>query len=185
VRTFCSSSGAQAGKLAEKERDRQTIDPGPRDEPGLRGHGAIGLAAEIAAEVAQAAQSLPGVNVLLNQARKRLGPRLKNTALERFLAGAMGSRFVLELRAKTSQEIGDELLCDLADALREGLPTNLGRAVRAVLFFDTFEAVSAGLSNDEQRLLEDLWKDSQAMQSRVNALETILDDEVPDWRKKL
>jgi phage shock protein B len=42
-----------------------------------------------------------------------------------------------------------------------------------------------GLSNDEQRLLEDLWKDSQSMQSRVNALETILDAEVPDWRKKL
>ncbi len=34
-------------------------------------------------------------------------------------------------------------------------------------------------------MLEDLWKDSQAMQSRLNALETILDDEVPDWRKKL
>ncbi len=42
-----------------------------------------------------------------------------------------------------------------------------------------------GLSGDEQRLLEDLWKDSQTMQSRLNALETILDAEVPDWKKKL
>ena len=42
-----------------------------------------------------------------------------------------------------------------------------------------------GLSGDEQRMLEDLWKDGQAMQSRLNALETILDDEVPDWKKKL
>jgi phage shock protein B len=42
-----------------------------------------------------------------------------------------------------------------------------------------------GLSDDEQKTLEDLWKDSQAMQSRLNALETILDGEVPDWRKKL
>jgi len=41
------------------------------------------------------------------------------------------------------------------------------------------------LSGDEQRLLEDLWKDSQSMQSRLNALETILDAEVPDWKKKL
>jgi phage shock protein B len=42
-----------------------------------------------------------------------------------------------------------------------------------------------GLSDDEQRLLEDLWRDSQGMESRLNALETILDDEVPDWRKKV
>jgi phage shock protein B len=33
-------------------------------------------------------------------------------------------------------------------------------------------------------MLEDLWKEGQAMQSRVNALETILDNEVPDWRRK-
>ncbi|HLF10311.1 MAG TPA: envelope stress response membrane protein PspB [Gammaproteobacteria bacterium] len=42
-----------------------------------------------------------------------------------------------------------------------------------------------GLSDDEQTLLEGLWKDSKAMESRLNALETILDDEVPEWRKKL
>ena len=41
-----------------------------------------------------------------------------------------------------------------------------------------------GLSDDEHKMLEDLWKESQAMQSRVNALETILDNEVVDWRKK-
>jgi phage shock protein B len=54
-----------------------------------------------------------------------------------------------------------------------------------VMHYVTKWKATKGLSNDEQRLLEDLWKDSQAMQSRVNALETILDDEVPDWRKKL
>ncbi|HJR69949.1 MAG TPA: envelope stress response membrane protein PspB [Gammaproteobacteria bacterium] len=41
-----------------------------------------------------------------------------------------------------------------------------------------------GLSDDEHKMLEDLWKESQGMQSRVNALETILDSEVPDWRHK-
>ena len=41
-----------------------------------------------------------------------------------------------------------------------------------------------GLSEDEHRMLEDLWKESQGMQSRVNALETILDRDVPDWRHK-
>ncbi len=40
-----------------------------------------------------------------------------------------------------------------------------------------------GLTQDEERMLEDLWRDSQAMESRLNALETILDDEVPGWRK--
>lgn len=42
-----------------------------------------------------------------------------------------------------------------------------------------------GLSDEEQRALEDLWQDSQRMASRLNALETILDDEVPQWRSKV
>ncbi len=42
-----------------------------------------------------------------------------------------------------------------------------------------------GLSDEEQRLLEDLWQDSERMESRLNALETILDDEAPKWRKSL
>jgi phage shock protein B len=42
-----------------------------------------------------------------------------------------------------------------------------------------------GLSTEEQRMLEDLWQDSQALESRLNALETILDDEVPNWRTRV
>jgi phage shock protein B len=57
--------------------------------------------------------------------------------------------------------------------------------IMIVMHYVTKWKATKGLSDDEQRLLEDLWKDSQAMQSRVNALETILDDEIPDWRKKL
>ncbi len=53
-----------------------------------------------------------------------------------------------------------------------------------VMHYVTKWKATKGLSDDEQRLLEDLWKSSQEMQSRLNALETILDDEVPDWRKK-
>ncbi|MCG6873319.1 MAG: envelope stress response membrane protein PspB [Gammaproteobacteria bacterium] len=41
-----------------------------------------------------------------------------------------------------------------------------------------------GLSNDDAQLLEELWEKASTMESRVNALETILDAEVPDWRKK-
>lgn len=130
---------------------------GGGDEPGMRGHGPLGVAGEIAAEVAQAAQHLPGVNVVLNQARKALGKRLKNTALERLLASAMGSQFVLKLRTMTAQEIGDQLLPYLADDLREAIPPHLNRAVRGVLSLDTFEAVSAGLSNEEQRRIREHW----------------------------
>ncbi len=54
-----------------------------------------------------------------------------------------------------------------------------------IMHYTTKWKATKGLSDDEQRMLEDLWKDSQSMQSRVNALETILDVEVPDWRKKL
>ncbi len=54
-----------------------------------------------------------------------------------------------------------------------------------IMHYVTKWKATKGLSDDEQRLLEDLWKDSQNMQSRVNALETILDDQVPDWRKKV
>ena len=52
-----------------------------------------------------------------------------------------------------------------------------------VMHYTTKWKATKGLSDDEQRLLEDLWRDTQAMQSRLNALETILDGEVPDWRK--
>jgi phage shock protein B len=57
--------------------------------------------------------------------------------------------------------------------------------IMIVMHYVTKWKATKGLSSDEERLLEDLWKDSQAMQSRLNALETILDDEIPDWRKKL
>ena len=54
-----------------------------------------------------------------------------------------------------------------------------------VMHYVTKWKATKGLSGDEQRMLEDLWKDGQQMQSRLNALETILDDKVPDWKKKL
>jgi phage shock protein B len=53
-----------------------------------------------------------------------------------------------------------------------------------IMHYTTKWKATRGLSEDEQRMLEDLWKEGQAMQSRVNALETILDNENPDWRKK-
>jgi phage shock protein B len=42
--------------------------------------------------------------------------------------------------------------------------------------------LSKGLSQDETLMLEDLWKTAQAMENRVNTLESILDDNVKGWR---
>ena len=53
-----------------------------------------------------------------------------------------------------------------------------------IMHYTTKWKATKGLSDDEHQMLEDLWKEAQAMQGRVNALETILDSEVPDWRKK-
>lgn len=53
-----------------------------------------------------------------------------------------------------------------------------------IMHYTTKWKATKGLSDDEHRMLEDLWKEAQAMQSRVNALETILDNQAPDWRKQ-
>ena len=53
-----------------------------------------------------------------------------------------------------------------------------------VLHYVTKWKSSRVLSKDEERMLEELWDNAQKMESRINTLETILDDEVPDWRKR-
>jgi phage shock protein B len=53
-----------------------------------------------------------------------------------------------------------------------------------VLHYVTKWKSSRVLSKDEERMLEELWDSAQKMESRINTLETILDDEVPDWRKR-
>jgi hypothetical protein len=75
------------------------------------------------------------------------------------LAGMKGTppHLAHELHAMTTQEIGDKPVDYLAEDLRESLETHLQQAVRAVLLFDTFEAVGAGLQNEEQRRLRGQW----------------------------
>jgi phage shock protein B len=41
------------------------------------------------------------------------------------------------------------------------------------------------LTGADERMLEEVWENAQKMESRINALETILDDEIPDWRRKV
>jgi len=44
--------------------------------------------------------------------------------------------------------------------------------------------MSKGMSPEEGKLLEEIWQSAQRMESRVNSLETILDDHTGDWRNK-
>lgn len=53
-----------------------------------------------------------------------------------------------------------------------------------ILHYVTKWKTSKGLSTEDEKMLEELWDDAQRMESRVNALETILDAGVSDWRKK-
>ncbi len=39
------------------------------------------------------------------------------------------------------------------------------------------------ISADDERLVDDLWKTAQRLERRVEALETILDKEAPEWRE--
>jgi len=40
-----------------------------------------------------------------------------------------------------------------------------------------------GLSGEEEQLLEDIWNSAQRMETRINSLETILDENAEGWRK--
>jgi phage shock protein B len=53
-----------------------------------------------------------------------------------------------------------------------------------ILHYVTKWKTSKRLSNEDEKMLEDLWESAQRMESRINALETILDNEVADWRKR-
>ncbi len=54
-----------------------------------------------------------------------------------------------------------------------------------VLHFITKWKQSREISGDDEKLLEDMYEMSQRMEERIVALETILEDELPDWRKKI
>jgi phage shock protein B len=54
-----------------------------------------------------------------------------------------------------------------------------------IAHYTTRWKATKALSTDEEQLLEELWKSSERMEQRINALERILDAEVTDWRKQL
>ena len=53
-----------------------------------------------------------------------------------------------------------------------------------IMHYITKWKATRGLSESEERMLEELWRSGERMDSRLNSLETIIEDEVPDWRKR-
>ncbi|MDA0678861.1 MAG: envelope stress response membrane protein PspB [Proteobacteria bacterium] len=54
-----------------------------------------------------------------------------------------------------------------------------------VLHFITKWKQSREISGGDEKMLEDMWLMSQQLEERLESLETILDNELSDWRKKL
>ena len=54
-----------------------------------------------------------------------------------------------------------------------------------VLHFITKWKQAREISGGDEKMLEDLWQLSQRLEERLETLETILDSELPEWRKKL
>ena len=52
-----------------------------------------------------------------------------------------------------------------------------------VLYFITKWKQTRELSGGDEKMMEDLWLLSEKLDSRLEALETILDNEQPGWRK--
>ena len=54
-----------------------------------------------------------------------------------------------------------------------------------ILYFITKWKQSREMSAADEHMLDDLWTLSQRLEERLESLETILDNEVPEWRKRL
>ena len=53
-----------------------------------------------------------------------------------------------------------------------------------VLYFITRWKQSREISGGDEIMLEDLWEMARRFEERLESLETILDHESPEWRKK-
>lgn len=51
-----------------------------------------------------------------------------------------------------------------------------------VMHYVTKWKSTKGLSDEEQQMLEDLWEDAERIRTRLNTIETILDQKSTQWR---
>ncbi|MBT8041303.1 MAG: envelope stress response membrane protein PspB [Xanthomonadales bacterium] len=53
-----------------------------------------------------------------------------------------------------------------------------------VLHYITKWKSSKGLSNEDEKMLSEIWESANRMEERINTLERILDVDSPDWRRR-
>lgn len=53
-----------------------------------------------------------------------------------------------------------------------------------ILSFITKWRSARSLSTEEERTLEELWQEGEALRERIEVLESILDDREPGWRRR-
>ena len=53
-----------------------------------------------------------------------------------------------------------------------------------ILHFITKWKQSREISGGDEKMLEDMWHLAQKLEERLESLETILDSEIPEWRRK-
>ncbi len=53
-----------------------------------------------------------------------------------------------------------------------------------ILSFITKWRSARSLSTEEERTLEELWQEGEALRERIEVLESILDDKEPGWRRR-
>ena len=53
-----------------------------------------------------------------------------------------------------------------------------------VLYFISQWKQSREMSSADEQMLQDLWTSSQRLEERLEALEIILDNDAPEWRRK-
>jgi phage shock protein B len=54
-----------------------------------------------------------------------------------------------------------------------------------VLHFITKWKQSREISGGDEKMLEDMWLLAQRLEERLESIETILDSELPEWRRKI
>ncbi|MCW5981172.1 MAG: tetratricopeptide repeat protein [Bryobacteraceae bacterium] len=127
---------------------------GGGDEPHFRGEGALAHAWEAVTEGAEAvAKDIPGANVAKWLLQKLSGPareRFRKSGLFERLASQHGSEDWLALRWADKDDILPQLSRRLTEDLKESLPQRWAMACRAVVVFDTFEALRQGLQAEQQ-----------------------------------
>ena len=53
-----------------------------------------------------------------------------------------------------------------------------------IMHYRTAAKKNVGLSDDEQQSLQELVESADVLEQRIEVLESILDEETPEWRKK-